>query len=72
MLFVVACVCRAFYIDVDFVLAGERNNAGIALEPYKLSMDGIEMHFATNHVGMSVTFILISGFVYVSSAPLKY
>ncbi|CAM8980517.1 unnamed protein product [Rhodiola kirilowii] len=27
------------------------NNAGICLTPYKLSVDGIELQFATNHVG---------------------
>lgn len=27
------------------------NNAGIAFVPFKLSEDGIEMHFATNHLG---------------------
>jgi WW domain-containing oxidoreductase len=27
------------------------NNAGIAFVPFKLSEDGIELHFATNHLG---------------------
>ncbi|BBN20187.1 hypothetical protein MPTK1_8g17160 [Marchantia polymorpha subsp. ruderalis] len=27
------------------------NNAGIMLCPYQLSVDGVEMHFATNHLG---------------------
>lgn len=28
-----------------------RNNAGIMFCPYQLSEDGIEMQFATNHLG---------------------
>ena len=29
-----------------------RNNAGIMLCPFMLSKDNIELHFATNHLGM--------------------
>lgn len=30
------------------------NNAGVMFCPYQLSEDGIEMQFATNHLGMSI------------------
>jgi len=33
------------------------NNAGVMATPFSLSKDGIELQFATNHIGMSsITF----------------
>ncbi|CAD6261234.1 unnamed protein product [Miscanthus lutarioriparius] len=35
------------------------NNAGIAFVPFKLSEDGIELHFATNHLGHFLLTLLL-------------
>lgn len=34
-----------------FVLYFDSNNAGVMATPFSLSKDGIELQFATNHVG---------------------
>ena len=41
-----------FYIDIKFAEnVIYRNNAGLMFCPYQLSDDGIELQFATNHIG---------------------
>lgn len=45
---------RAFadnFLGMDLPLNVLINNAGVMFCPYQLSEDGIEMHFATNHLG---------------------
>lgn len=37
---------------ISFLFLGSRNNAGVMWCPFKLSEDGYEMHFATNHLGI--------------------
>lgn len=38
------------------IFCENRNNAGIMFCPFQLSEDGIEMQFATNHLGITRNF----------------
>ncbi|KAK8448547.1 hypothetical protein SEVIR_7G048566v4 [Setaria viridis] len=48
-------------------LSVSSNNAGIAFVPFKLSEDGIELHFATNHLGHFLLTDLLLGKINVTA-----
>lgn len=53
-----------------FIVIGS-NNAGVMATPFSLSQDGIELQFATNHVGMSSDALAILRFLYTLAEAFK-